>query len=245
MKNLILVTLAALALLSAPARAGDGSFDDSALGRELIALGMKFLDDPGDFFFNLHTNNEDYSPVPAGRHGAVRFNFLPTALPVTWGNLTAKATLLNERARTPQIDIAGTYGDLLALRAVAGDVEPTFTDYSAGLIAAKSVDPKTRLFGGIKYSALVMDVAFSTPVVQGDFQMDGMHFTIADTVLFSGITHQVTTERALVAQVGYGFKYRKIVARVMTSRRHLDIGMDIFPEGLFVFHPFVAWHWYF
>ncbi len=241
----ILTAFLALFMTAAPALAGD-DLSSSPLGKELVNLGMKFLDNPGDFFFNLHSNNEDYSPLPGDRRGSVRFNFFPTFLPVTWGNLAMKYNVKRESARMPQIDLAGSYGDLLALRAVsAGDVKPSFIDYSAGIVASKAVDSRVRLFGGAKYSVVNMDVEFSTPVVSGEFRMDELKFQVADTFIFTGIAHQPTPTKTIVAQVGYGFRYRKIISRVAVSHKHLELGMDIFPEGLFVVHPFLAWHWYF
>lgn len=240
----IVMAVICLLFVGAPVAAAD-DFSSSPVGKELISIGMKFLDNPGDFFYNLHSDNQDFSPVPADRRGAVRFNFFPTFLPLTWGNLSGKVRVLGERASCPQIDIGAMYGDLLALHAVQGDVKPQFTDYAVGVTASKSMDESTQLFGGAKYSAVVMEVAFSTPVVLGDFRMNDLKFTVSDTMLFAGIRHKTGTNKAMVAQVGYGVKYQKIVARVMATHKHLELGMDIFPEGLFVFHPFLAWHWYF
>jgi hypothetical protein len=233
-----------------PVYAGDDGggedFTSSPIGKELINLGLKFLDNPGDFFYNLHSDNEDYSPVPSNRRGAVRFNFFPTFLPVTWGNLNMKVKVLDDRGCIPQVDLVGMYGDLLALRALdSGDVKPTFNDYSVGMVVSKGANPKTRIFGGLKYTVLNMDVQFSSPVVSGSFEMTGLNFKIADTFIFSGLSHNTGPEQYVVAQVGYGFAYKKIVSRIMVSHRHLELGMDIYPEGLFVFHPFLAWHWYF
>lgn len=247
-KTILLIT-ACTFLLYAPslyAKDNNDDFANSALGRELIDLGLRFLDNPGDFFFNLHSDNEDFSPLPRDSHGAFRFNFFPTFLPVTWGNLTAKVKLFNDRGNMPQIDLIGTYGDLLALRAVnSGDVKPQFSDYAVGAVVSKSMNDQTRLFGGFKYSAVNMQVQFSTPVVMGAFQMNGLDFQVADVFFMTGITHQSAPNHVLTAQIGYGFKYNKLMSRVMLSRKHLELGMDIYPEGLFVIHPFMAWHWYY
>lgn len=241
----LVVALLAFPLL-APSLQAEDDFADSALGRELINLGLKFLDNPGDFFFNLHSDNEDFSPLPGSSHGSLRFNFFPTFLPVTWGNLSGKVKIFNERRNMPQIDLAFTYGDLLALRAFdSGDARPQFNDYAVGAVVSKAMDDTTRLFGGVKYSAVNMHVSFSTPVVMGAFQTSAIDFQISDVFLLTGITHQTKPDSAVVAQIGYGFKYNKIVSRIMLSRKHLELGMDIYPEGLFVVHPFMAWHWYY
>lgn len=227
-----------------PAYAAD-DFANTALGREVVNLGLKFLDNPGDFFFNLHIDNEDFSPLPSNKHGSIRFNFFPTFFPLTWGNLNAKVKLLNDKTYTPQIDLIGTYGDILALRAISGDVQPRFSDYSIGLVASKAANTQTRFFGGIKYSNINMEVSFSTPVVLGAFEMSSLKFQITNIFLFTGISHQTSQDRYVTAQIGYGLENNKLVSRIMISRKHVEFGMDIFPEGLFVLHPFLAWHWYF
>jgi hypothetical protein len=139
----------------------------------------KFLDDPGDFFFNLHTDNEDFSPLPSNRHGSIRFNLLPTFLPMTWINLSLKAKVLNDKGYIPQVDLAGSYGDILALRALesaSADVKPTFNDYSAGIIISKQVNDKTKIFGGFKYFTVNMDVKFLTPISVSSFDVDELNF---------------------------------------------------------------------
>ena len=227
-----------------------GADSGTSVPSAVIDMGLKFLDNPGDFFFNLHSDNEDYSPLPTEKHGAVRFNFFPTFFPLTWGNISLKAKILNEKGYIPQLDISGTYGDLLALRMIPSDdkgdsVKPVFTDISYGLIISKSVNDKTKIFGGARYSTINMDVTFSTPVKMGAFEMASLNFKVDDTIVYSGISHKVAPDAYVVAQAGYGFKYKKIVSRIVMSHKHLELGLDIFPEGLLVFHPFMAWHWYF
>ncbi len=217
---------------------------------ELITLGLKFLDDPGDFFFNLHSSNEDYSPLPDDKRGAFRFNFFPTFIPATWANLSAKIKVVKDNGSCPQIELAGSYGDILALHSISGggegnSVKPSFNDYSAGIIISKKVEEHTKLFGGVKYSSVDMDVAFSSPIASGDFSVSEIKFSMADTFFYSGISQQVGECRYIVGQLGYGLKYKKIVSRLLVSNKHFEYGMDIFPEGLFVIQPFFGWHWYF
>jgi hypothetical protein len=254
MKNLhavltLFLVFALACTLAQPSYADD--FANTPIGKQLIDMGIKFLDDPGDFFFNLHTNNEDLSPLPKNRHAAIRLNFFPTTLPFTWSNLNAKVKIKNDAGYWPQIDVSAEYGNILALQAVKSsnddgrEIKPSFTDYSLGAIASKSMNDRTRLFGGIKYASVNMDVTFSTPVVLGAFNMSSLHFKVADTSFFMGISQQTGDESFTVAQIGYGLKYNKITSRIMLCHPHFELGMDIFPEGLLVLQPFMAWHWYF
>lgn len=248
MKRTFCTLAAAVLLIGAiicPAFAKDDDFAKTAMGKELINLGLKFLKDPGDFFFNLHTDNTDYTPMPGDRRVGARFNFFPTVFPLTWANLNMKVRVLDDTGYQPQVDIVGMYGDMLALRAIEGDVKPTFSDYSAGIVLSKHADEDTRVFGGVRYDSVNMDVTFSTPVVVGAFEMSKLNFQVADTVIFSGISHRTAPERYVIAQIGYALTHRKIVSRIMVSRKHYEYGLNIYPEGLFVVHPFIAWHWYF
>lgn len=252
MKRLLFIIFVLCLLIAAsrPSFAKD-DFANSAMGQELIDLGIKFLDNPGDFFFNLHSNNEDYSPLPADKNGSIRTNFLPTFMPLTWANLNLKVKILNDNGTLPQIDLIGSYGDILALHALQssfGDVKPSFTDYSVGAVISKaSDDKKTKIFGGFKLSTVQMKVQLSSSSVInfGDFHLDHIDFKVSDNFIFTGLYHQTSENTYVVAQAGYGFTYKKIISRIMAGHKHLEVGMDIFPEGLFVIQPFLAWHWYF
>ena len=251
MKKILLLTFAICLLISAPKVSfAKDDFANSPMGQELIDLGIKFLDNPGDFFFNLHSNNEDYSPLPKGKNGSVRFNFFPTFLPLTWANLNLKVNLLSDNGTLPQIDLIGNYGDLLALHAMEssfGDVKPTFTDYSIGAVISKAANEKTKVFGGFKISTVQMKVQLSSSSIInfGDFHLDHIDFKVSDTFVYTGLVHQTSENDYIVAQAGYGINYKKIISRIMAGHKHFEIGMDIFPEGLFVIQPFMAWHWYF
>ena len=228
----------------------DDDFASSAAGQYLINLGLKFIDDPGDFFMNLHLNNEDYSPLPDGRRVGARFNFFPTFFPTTLANLNLKINVLSDKPTTPQIDMVGTYGDLLGLRFAADsmeDVKPEFSDYAVGLVVSKKVQNETKLFAGFKYTQVQMKVVLSSSsaVDFGSFHLDTINFKVADMFIYSGICHQSGKDAYVIAQAGYGLTYKKIAARIMMSRKHLELGIDMFPEGMFVIHPFMAWHWYF
>ena len=250
-KTIKVPALLLLALLSAsPAMLAASGFQDTAAGKELVNLGLKFLDDPGDFFFNLHADNEDFSPVPTNKHGDIRWNFFPTTFPLSWVNGNLKVKLLNEKSFVPQIDAVGEYGDMLALHYLpSSDVKPTFKDYSGGLVFSKTVAEGTQFFWGGKLSDITMDVKLSSSsqVKLGEFDLSQVKFDVRDTFAFAGLAHQKNPNNPtrLAAQMGYGFKYKKIVARVMISHAHYQWGIDIFPEGLFVLHPFMAWHWNF
>ncbi|MFH1541423.1 MAG: hypothetical protein ABID79_06240 [Elusimicrobiota bacterium] len=246
-QRLVCLTTVFLTLLLSSNFLNSQEFQDTALGKEMINLGMKFLDDPGDFFFNLHTDSEDFSPVPSNKNGTIRFNLFPASLPFTWLNLNLKAKLFNEQSILPQIDLVGQYGDMLALNFISSDIKPSFSDYSAGAVFTKSATNKTKFFCGAKYSNVSMNVnlSSSSTVGVGEFRMEELNFKVSGIFILMGLTHQkdVNKSSLLTVQMGYGFDAKKITSRITLSKKHLDFGLDIFPEGLFVIHPFIAYRW--
>ena len=224
--------------------------DDSSFSSDIPSWAIEFIKNPDDFFFNIHTNNEDFSPLPSDRNGSIRFNFLPTFLPFTLTNLNAKAKILNDKGYVPQVDLIGEYGDLLALRIASSsmeDVKPTFSEYSYGMIVSKAASKGTKIFGGYKYSKIKLSVKLSSGSVidVGTQTLEELDINLGDSFFVTGIQHETSPENFVVGQISYGFKEKKLISRIMISKRHLELGMDVCPESLLVIHPFLAWHWYF
>ncbi|MFH2070415.1 MAG: hypothetical protein ABIJ11_04305 [Elusimicrobiota bacterium] len=234
-------------------------FLSTPIGKEVLNLGLRFLDNPGDFLFNLHSDNLDFTPVLSKRHGTIRTNFYPTTFPLTWFNLNLKVKTISENSYTgwfPQVDIVGQYGRMAAIdmassmsssdsSSSSGTVKPQMSDYTAGLLFTKSVDENTRLYAGVNYSNVILSIKMAQPIDFGTGTMSEMNVAVADYFLFTGIENKLGENKYVVAHVGYGFRYQKIVSRVAWYHKHLELGFNIYPEGLFVLHPFMAWHWYF
>jgi hypothetical protein len=233
-----------------PVRGDD--FISSPIGQELVKLGLKFLNNPGDFLFNLHTDNEDFTPVVVGRHGAIRWNFYPTTFPGTWPGLNLKVKVLSDKPGSwPQVDLMMEYGRMLALDAMSGvgtstsTVKPSLSDYTYGIVLTKSVSDDTRIFFGTKYSQVEMNLDLSEPVTFGTFSLQKMMVNVNDVLFTLGIENYYSKTSHVLATVAYGFKYKKLTSRIAFYHKHLELGFNIYPEGLFVVHPFMAWHWYF
>ncbi|MBU2615300.1 MAG: hypothetical protein KKG87_07075, partial [Elusimicrobia bacterium] len=97
-------------------------FASSDIGKEAINLGLKFLDNPGDFLFNLHSDNVDFTPVIKDKNVTLRTNFYPTTFPTTWLNMNLKVKILSDGGFSPwvpQVDLLGEYGKMAVLDMVA------------------------------------------------------------------------------------------------------------------------------
>lgn len=232
--------------------AEDNSFLNSPIGQVLLDAGLKFLENPVDLFTDMKAINEDLSPVIPGRRITFRLNttFLPFLFPFSWPGISLKGKLVSETPGVPQIDLLGEYGEIAAMRAVsAKDLSrpPSFSDYMLGLNVIKSVTKQTRLFIGGKYSVIAISYAPKDPITFGSFSMSSLDINVNDTYFFTGIEHhsESNPDKYIVAYVGYGFKFNKIISRISMNYRHLELGFTVFPEGMLVIQPTLAYHWYF
>ena len=227
----------------------------------VLDMATKFLDNPADFLFNLHSDMEDSIPVPAYRRAQLRFNFFPSFIPMAWPAFNLKIKILNEREWIPQIDIQGQYGQNAAVT-VAGNMmqssksssstdtvtTPSLYDYTYGIILTKKLSDKTRIFLGPKYSYVNLKAKFDPPIKldeSGTVKFTEFNISQGETFLFWGLEHKVAKDRFVASQITYGLTYNKLVARITASSPHVEVGMNIYPEGVFVIHPFMGWHWYF
>lgn len=251
----LLTTYLLIAFLCiSPVQAED--FWTSDIGKGIVNLGLRFLDNPGDFIFNLHSDNLDCTPVLKNRGGTIRTNFFPTFLPTTWLNLNLKAKVLPEgkyKRWVPQVDLLGQYGRMVAIDVLSQSltqnstetVKPALVDYAIGLIFTKSIEENTRLYAGVKYSNAGVNIKLSSPIEFGAFSMSELNVAVVDYFVITGIENKIKENKYVIAHLGYGLESRKIIARIGWYSKHLELGFNIYPEGLFVIHPFWAYHWYF
>lgn len=224
----------------------------------IVEPALKFISNPDDVFYNFHLDNVDYTPVLESKRATLRTNFLTSFLPLTWGNLNLKIKILSDRSYydwMPQIDITSNYGRIIALdiiSAVMADSStdtfkpPTMKDYNIGLLFTKPVSEETRLYAGFNYSVVEMNFEFPEPFeITSETTLSELNIMRRDYILVTGITNILADDKRIVAYVGYGFKYKKIFSRFSWHYNHLEIGFNIYPEGLLVIHPFLGWHWNF
>jgi len=221
----------------------------------VIDAALKFANNPDDVFYNFHLDNVDYSPVFANKRATLRTNFLTTLFPFTWVNFNLKVKALPDEKYyywMPQIDLVGNYGRILALDIAKSAIEdedftpPTMKDYSLGILFTKAVSKETRLYTGFQYSVISLNFVFPEPLeITDETTIDSLDISRKDYILVTGITNDIGKQKRMVAYMGYGFAYRKIFSRFTWHYDHLEIGFNIYPEGLLVIHPFLGWHWNF
>jgi len=216
---------------------------------ELIDFALNFAENPGDLFFSLEQSMEDISPLNNKWFG-IRTNIFPTLFPFTLGNLSFKTRFNNETENIPQIGIFGGYGKILVLDLIPKSEDattPESINYYYGITLSKTFEEKSTVYLGAKYSQAMLSVKLSTPVSANNITIfkDEIKFKIDDIFYFTGIAIKTSAKRAVIAQMAYGPKYKKIVARVGVEGPSVEFGLDIFPEGLLVFYPYWAYHWRF
>ncbi|MFN3550345.1 MAG: hypothetical protein ACK4WJ_00825 [Endomicrobiia bacterium] len=228
------------------------------LQQEIIDFGLSFIENPGDLFFNLQQNIEDCTPLPAGqieglkkKYFGIRTNVFPTLFPTTLGNISFKTRFNTETKYVPQIGLIGGVGKILALNLIPSKnsdgeeiSKPENNVYYYGIVFSKTFE-NTILYFGTKYSEFFLKVKLPEEIDFYGSTLSEINFNVNDTFLFTGIMLPVDTKKTIIAQMAYGIKYKKVVARLGAEYNHLQIGLDIFPEGLLVLHPYIAYKWQF
>jgi hypothetical protein len=231
---------------------------DVSLPGWVIDAGLKFINNPDDVFYNFHLDNVDYTPVMAEKKASLRTNFLTTFFPFSWGNANLKLKVLSDSSYhdfLPQIDLVGNYGRILALDFMP-DFEgedstdtikmPTMVDYSIGFLMTKAVSRETRIYAGFQYSVIAIKYEFSEPIeLTDEASIDKIDINRKDYIMVMGISNLIDEkkQKRIQAYLGYGFSYKKIFSRFAWYHEHLELGFNIYPEGLLVVHPFLGWHW--
>lgn len=137
---------------------------------------------------------------------------------------------------------------------------PKMKEYSIGVTLTKAVSQETRLYAGFHYSVFDLKFTFPDDFTAGDDKQideliikplrdNGLNIKVSDYVLVTGITNIISSDksndRRMIAYLGYGFRNKKIFSRFSWHYDHLEVGFNIYPEGLLVVHPHLGWHWFF
>jgi hypothetical protein len=241
--QLYIVSAAILLLIPFPTQSKD-------LEGYLFEKGLQFLTNPGDLLLDLHTDVDDVSPVKSEDRISVRINIFPALVPITTVNLSAKARLWKEGAWLPQNDLIGTYWTNIGATIAsenAEELQASLSGYSIGGTISRSFGKggNIRLFAGLKYVNLSLKADLSS-VIESENGEDGTELEITyldinpkDLFVFSGLVYRShpLRDRLVMAQVGYGIRHKKIVSKISISYRRFEIGLNIYPEALFVIHP--------
>lgn len=241
-----------LALAASPARAN--VFEDK--GTQLIA---EVITNPAAFFYDFQQDLEGTHPLPPGRFLGLQFNLFPSLLPLTYGNISAKYRLHPEGRLIhglPQFDLIGGYWTMVAATlledksATAADADTkikdaSFDGYYGGFMMTSSLEPRVRMFWGYKFSQLKANLTLNKSEVFLGTPVSSFESGLQEHTLMAGLEHPYAPHKFWSIQLNYGLTNKLITSKVSWYRKWVELGLNIYPEGVLVFHPVVNFHFNF
>ena len=244
MKRLILILLG-LFLVKSPAFA---SIDWESKGMQMVG---EIMANPAGFFYDFQQDLEATTPLPPGKRFGVQTSLFPTTIPMTYANVSAKLRLHGEGRMAPgvpQLDLIGGYWDMLAAKMATKDSDTIdsakFGGYYAGAIMSTSVSPRVRTFWGYKHSVLKAKLDFKAgeePELLGT-QVNSFDTGFKDDFFVAGIETPKGIGKLWSIQLNYGVKTQTFSSKVSWYGKYFELGLNIFPEGVLVFHPVWNFH---
>lgn len=244
MKRLILTFLALFSIGGAAFAAVDWESKGMQIAGEIIA-------NPAGFFYDFQQDLEGTTPLPPGKRFGIQTGLFPTLIPMTYTNVSCKLRLHGEgriAPGVPQLDLVGGYWDMLAAKLATQDSRTIdsakFGGYYAGAIMSASVSPRVRTFWGYKHSRLAAKLAFKPGE---EPEMLGTKITSFDTgfkddFFIAGIETPKGISKLWSIQLNYGLKTQTFSSKVSWYGKFFELGLNIFPEGVLVFHPVWNFH---
>ena len=244
MKRLILILLG-LFLVKSPAFA---SIDWESKGMQMVG---EIMANPAGFFYDFQQDLEATTPLPPGKRFGIQTSLFPTTIPMTYTNVSAKLRLHGEgriAPGVPQLDLVGGYWDMLAAKMATKDSETIddaeFGGYYAGAIMSASVSPRVRTFWGYKHSVLKAKLDFKAgeePELLGT-TVNSFDTGFKDDFFVAGIETPKGIGKLWSIQLNYGLKTQTFSSKVSWYGKYFELGLNIFPEGVLVFHPVWNFH---
>jgi len=244
MKRLIL-TFLVLFIVKSPAFA---KIDWESKGMQIAG---EIVANPAGFFYDFQQDLEATTPLPPGKTFGFQTGLFPTTIPMTYTNVSAKFRLHGEGRITPgvpQVDLIGGYWDMLGARLATKDSETIdsakFGGYYVGAIASSSVSPRVRTFWGYKRSVLEAQLKFKAGQ-EPDFlgtKVNSFDTGFKDDFFIAGIETPKGVSKLWSIQLNYGVKTQTISSKVSWYGKYFELGLNIFPEGVLVFHPVWNFH---
>jgi hypothetical protein len=244
MKRLILILLG-LFLVKSPAFA---SIDWQSKGMQMVG---EIMANPAGFFYDFQQDLEATTPLPPGKRFGLQTSLFPTTIPMTYTNVSAKVRLHGEgriAPGVPQLDLIGGYWDMLAAKMATKDSDTIdsakFGGYYAGAIMSTSVSPRVRTFWGYKHSVLKAKLDFKAgeePELLGT-KVSSFDTGFKDDFFVAGIETPKGIGKLWSIQLNYGVKTQTFSSKVSWYGKYFELGLNIFPEGVLVFHPVWNFH---
>ena len=219
------------------------------------ATGMKMVGEivanPAGFFYDFQQDLEGTTPLPPGKSFGIQTSLFPTTIPMTYVNGSAKLRLHGEgriAPGVPQVDLIGGYWDMLAAKMATKDSETIdsakFNGYYVGALMSSSVSPRVRTFWGYKHSQLKAKLDFKAgeePELLGT-TINSFDTGFKDDFFIAGIETPKGTSKLWSIQLNYGVKTQTFSSKVSWYGKYFELGLNIYPEGVLVFHPVWNFH---
>lgn len=244
MKRLI-ITLAVLLCLNGMSFA---AVDWESKGMQMVG---EIVANPSAFFYDFQQDLEATTPLPPGKSFSVQTGLFPTLIPMGYTNLSGKYRLHAEgriAPGVPQVDLIGGYWDMIWAKMAAKQSDTIdnakFNGYYVGAIMSSSVSPKIRTFWGYKHSVLAARLNFK-PGEELDLlgtKVGSFDSGFKDDFLMAGIETPKGINKFWSMQLNYGVKTQTFSTKLSWYGKFFELGINIYPEGVLVFHPVWNFH---
>ncbi len=255
--------IAAIALVVMSLCAGTARAD--VFYNKAIQLASEIISNPAGFFFDFQQDMESINPVMAGKRLGFnwhigQFLLLPVPDP-TFLNLSGKFKLHPEGhwlPGLPQMDLIGGFWDagpllkpLIDKNAQTQEENPNvdtkikdakFKGHFISFMMTSSVEPRVRLFLGWKYSKMSAELGLNRDQDLIGTAVRSFKVGYNDHFLTAGIEHVYGTNKWWIAQLSYGLGENSIASKISWYRKNFELGLNVYPEGVFVIHPVLNWH---
>jgi hypothetical protein len=192
---------------------------------------------------------QNTSPVTVGKRFNFQIGVLPTLVPTGMANLSVKVKVYSEgelSSYMPQIDFFCGYWNMvwtrLAVNNSHGVKNADFSGYWYGLLASTTVSPKTRLFGGVSYSMLNANLELTETKEVLGARVNSFDSGFGDKFFILAIEQLIKPDRWFIAQLNYGIEQNFIFSKISWYGKYLELGINIYPEGVLVIHPVLNFH---
>jgi len=244
MKKLILILAVLLCLGGRSFAAVDWESKGMQLAGEIVA-------NPSAFFYDFQQDLEGTTPLPPGKRFSVQTGLFPSLLPMGYMNLSGKYRLHGEgriAPGVPQLDLIGGYCDMYWAKMLAKQSDSIdsakLNGYYLGAILSSSVSPKIRTFWGYKRSVLGAKFEFA-PGEELDLmgtKVGNIDTGFKDDFLMAGIETPKGINKFWSMQLNYGIRTQTFSTKLSWYGPHFELGINIYPEGVLVFHPVWNFH---
>lgn len=225
----------------------------------------KLLSDPPLFVYEFQRNMESTNPLPPGKRFGINYHFLGGILIVPLPDITSAANLagklrLHPEGKLypglPQIDLVGGYWESLLTtliedsdaKATDNDTKIKNADFKgsyAGFTMTSSLEPRVRLFWGYKYSRLNINIGLNKPETILGNSISSFEGRVKEHTFSAGIEHTYGQDKRWILEGGYGVTNHLLTAKVSWYRKFLEIGLNVYPESVFIMQPQINFHFNF